>query len=38
LTDGLRQTVAAFRASKPAVPEQLPRLDDALPADVVGAA
>lgn len=37
LTDGLRQTVAAFRASQP-TPNPVPRLDDGLTADVVGAA
>ena len=38
LTDGLRQTVAAFRASKPTPSNHVPRLDDGLPADAVGAA
>ena len=38
LTDGLRQTVAAFRASQPTPSNPVPRLDDGLPADVVGAA
>ena len=38
LTDGLRQTVAAFRASKPVPTDNLARIGEGLPADVVGAA
>ncbi|HET9084239.1 MAG TPA: NAD-dependent epimerase/dehydratase family protein [Candidatus Limnocylindrales bacterium] len=37
LSDGLRRTIAAFRAADMS-PEQLPRLVDGLAADVVGAA
>ena len=38
LTDGLRQTVAAFRGTVAVPNDDRPRVEDAVPADVVGAA